>query len=860
MPTLLEQLREALAADFAVERELASGGMGSVFLAHDRKLDRRVAIKILKPELASATASERFVREARTVAQLKHPCIVPIYRAGEVAGLSYYVMEFVEGETLRDRLARGPLAPDAVVKLADDLLAGLEAAHANGIVHRDVKPANVILVGQQAVLVDFGVAKRLEPSGDELTATDHVVGTPAYMAPEQIAGEDVSPATDVYAAGMVLYEAVTGRPWMRSNASQASWEGVPSWLSGALQRALTFAPSERWRDAAAFRRALAVATPKPGRARWKRVAAATSVVAVVVVSAVLAVLSRGGDAGAGVVPDRVAVMTFRNETGDPSLDPLGVMTADWINQGLVETGLAKVVPISVSLPDRERDRDAVDEAGRPSAVGFGRRTGAALVVTGAYYRVGETLHVRAEVVDPESEAVVRAIPPADAPLAEPLAAVNVLRDRVMAAVATLLDVRTSVLAEVASQPPTYEAYREYVAAVDLLLDGDEEAALAHLLRAHEVDSTYTLPLLTAVLVTDDEQGDSLLGVVAMHRERLPPFDAQILEMIEAIRRAGETMSDEDADRVILREFRQLLELAPDPLWTTYMMFWASWGDRPKLVLELAANLDREADYARLVGEGILIEAYHAVGDHRRELEEIRAGLTGGALSDVEFDRLVTALAALGRTRELSDAIAEAGHLPLDDQRNAMELAARELYAHGHEQEFRTFLDETIAWYESRPETENPAGYNERDAFFGTDEIKEIVEMQRDYSHVLYLAGRLVEAEDVYESIWVPNAEDDVVCNLRMARFAARRGDEQETARVAACFDPPKSPWWADASPEFWQARLAALLGRKDEAVRHLRSWAGDHWVSTYPSLHRDFDLLLGLRGYPPFEDLLRPKG
>jgi serine/threonine-protein kinase len=165
MPTLLERLRQALPPDFEVERELASGGMGSVFLAHDRKLDRRIAIKILRPEIASATASERFVREARTLARLKHPCIVPIYQAGESDGLSYYLMEYVEGETLADRLKEGPLISDAAAKLADDLLAGLEVAHANGIVHRDVKPANVILVRDRAVLVDFGIAKRMSDRG-----------------------------------------------------------------------------------------------------------------------------------------------------------------------------------------------------------------------------------------------------------------------------------------------------------------------------------------------------------------------------------------------------------------------------------------------------------------------------------------------------------------------------------------------------------------------------------------------------------------------------------------------------------------------------------------------------------------------
>jgi len=214
MPSLLERLRDALAPRYEVEAEVATGGMAIVFRAHDTSLDRVVAIKVLRPDLATATAEERFRREARTLASFSHPNMVAIHDVGEADGLSYYVMDFVEGETLATRLSRGPLDGREAFRLGRDLLEAVARMHEAGVVHRDIKPSNVFLVDGRALLADFGVA-HLEVSGeDSLTGEDAPSpGTPAYMAPEQKTGEPVSPATDLYAVGLVLYEALPGRRW-----------------------------------------------------------------------------------------------------------------------------------------------------------------------------------------------------------------------------------------------------------------------------------------------------------------------------------------------------------------------------------------------------------------------------------------------------------------------------------------------------------------------------------------------------------------------------------------------------------------------------------------------------------------------
>ena len=256
MSSILERLREALAPDYIVEREIASGGMGIVFLAREVALDRRVAVKIIRPELATAQAAHRFLREARILAHLSHPNVLPVHRAGEADGLFYYVMEYVEGETLADRLKHGPLPVEEARKLGRDLLDGLEAVHRHGVVHRDIKPRNILLIGGRAVLCDFGIARVHEgttPSREKRGP----VGTPGYMPPEQALGGEVTPRSDLYVAAMVLYEALTGRRWDVLVAdAEADFAGVPRSVRPILRRALEWEPERRWPDARAFRRAL----------------------------------------------------------------------------------------------------------------------------------------------------------------------------------------------------------------------------------------------------------------------------------------------------------------------------------------------------------------------------------------------------------------------------------------------------------------------------------------------------------------------------------------------------------------------------------------------------------------------------
>src|SRR3954470_14037743 len=210
---LFLSLQEALAGHYALERELGRGGMAVVYLARDVRLDRPVAIKLLPPDLAAHDKLRaRFMREARTAARLSHPHIVPIHAVDEVRGYVFYVMSYVDGETLAERVAnRGPLPPRETSRMLQEVAGALAAAHGQGVVHRDVKPANILLerASGRAMVTDFGIARLAAATGE--TAIGELLGTPEYMSPEQAAGEAVDARSDIYSLGVVGFYMVSGR-------------------------------------------------------------------------------------------------------------------------------------------------------------------------------------------------------------------------------------------------------------------------------------------------------------------------------------------------------------------------------------------------------------------------------------------------------------------------------------------------------------------------------------------------------------------------------------------------------------------------------------------------------------------------
>ena len=250
---LFERLAKALPRPYILKREIARGGMGIVYCGHDTALDRPVAVKLLMPEHASATLAQRFVREAKILAHLRHPGIVTVHQVVESDGLFFYVMEWLEGETLQDRLTHGALSRADVIRVGTDLLDALGAAHKQGWIHRDVKPGNIFLTGERAVLTDFGIARPENEETTSLTETRQLIGTLAYMSPEQREGRTLTRATDIYSVGLVLYEMASGRRWWQRDEEDHDWTGVPSRLRRIIRKALEPEPGERWSSAETFR-------------------------------------------------------------------------------------------------------------------------------------------------------------------------------------------------------------------------------------------------------------------------------------------------------------------------------------------------------------------------------------------------------------------------------------------------------------------------------------------------------------------------------------------------------------------------------------------------------------------------------
>ena len=328
MTDVAGRLAAALSGRYRIERELGAGGMATVYLAHDEKHDRKVAIKVLKPELAAALGTERFLREITTTAGLRHPHILPLFDSGAAEGFLYFVMPLVEGESLRDRLLREKQLPiDDAVRLASEVADALTYAHGRGVVHRDVKPENILIENGRAVVADFGIARAATIAGGEtLTQTGMALGTPAYMSPEQAAAEPVDARADVYALGCVTYEMLAGQPPFTGPSAESVIRqhmlseprpvtqlrtGVSGEMTAALQRALAKSPADRFATPAEFAAALRPAGGAGVAARPRRSAGALIGAAAVIVAIAGWFFVTNPRRAQVLDPDIIAVLPFR---------------------------------------------------------------------------------------------------------------------------------------------------------------------------------------------------------------------------------------------------------------------------------------------------------------------------------------------------------------------------------------------------------------------------------------------------------------------------------------------------------------------------------------------------------------------
>jgi tRNA A-37 threonylcarbamoyl transferase component Bud32 len=278
---LQERAHAALAGRYEIAEEIGRGATAVVFRAKDERHGRDVAVKVLRPEVTAVVGRERFLREIELASKLAHPHILPMYDSGESDGLLYHVSPLLEGETLRERLDREKMLPvEEALRIGNEILDGLDYAHSHGVMHRDIKPSNVLLSAGHALISDFGVAMALERGGgSRLTATGVVVGTPAYMSPEQAGGEELDARSDLYSAACVICELLCGEPPFASRSAQATMArrlteepgsmrttraSIPVHVDAALRKALSRLPADRFRSASELADALAAQPPAVG--------------------------------------------------------------------------------------------------------------------------------------------------------------------------------------------------------------------------------------------------------------------------------------------------------------------------------------------------------------------------------------------------------------------------------------------------------------------------------------------------------------------------------------------------------------------------------------------------------------------
>jgi serine/threonine-protein kinase len=431
---LVDRLKTALADRYRVDREIGRGGMAHVFLAHDLKLDRPIALKVLRPDLAAVLGGERFLREITLAAKLEHPHILGIHDSGQADGILYYVMPYVEGESLRDRLKREKQLPlDDALQISREVADALSYAHSRGVIHRDIKPENILLEVGHAVVADFGIARAIDAAGGEkLTETGVALGTPQYMSPEQAGGsKDLDGRSDLYSLGCVLYEMLVGQPpftgpTIESVVAQhlsapppdvtTIRPSVPSWVVAALLRSLAKAPADRFNPVAQFGEAIAprlsvadVPTPSvapPSRRSWVMLGAAAA-----------AALLVAGWFGRGLLMRESAprpLIGVRPYTIVAVFDGTADDEVRRAAQNLLSTALGQSGVVAV-LPD-DQLRQAYRLAGKPDTLTLGVALARELAVRGAIRtvvagtvdRVGRTYHLAVRVLDADSGTAVAA--------------------------------------------------------------------------------------------------------------------------------------------------------------------------------------------------------------------------------------------------------------------------------------------------------------------------------------------------------------------------------------------------------------------------------------------------------------------
>ena len=877
---------------YEFERELTPGGMARVFCARERGLDRLVVVKLTQHDELHARAAARFRRETQHAAQLSHPNVVPVLAAGEIQGFLYYVMPYVDGESLRARLRReGQLDLHDAITLTTEAASALDYAHRRGIVHRDIKPENILLEDGHARIADFGLARALDEPA--ITGPGAMLGTAAYISPEQASGErDIDGRADMYSLACVLFEMLAGEPPFTGNSTQTIIakrfigpppsvrhlrETVPESVDAVLRRAMARSPRDRYQTAAEFADALRAAaqqspfTPAQPSAEHGSVdahgqsdAASQShrrrrrrIVAVAVLPLILLV---GGytfipaqyradlrtlmrRASLGLTDDRIVVAPLENRTGDSTLNMLGDMAADWISQGLLQLGEFQVVDgrtatvtayvvRRIPRPLRSGDR----------GIALAEEVGASLLLSGSYYLEGDsiTFAVSATAVGPRQ--MLRTMAPLTVPRSAPISYMPLLAQRASGLVAIATDT-TAAPSVKTTVPPSFQAYRALVTGWGRFLEKRDTAALyASVRQAQQFDSRYLAPLLYKAFAHayfhELPAVDSLLTIVAPRYGELTMPEARAFDLLKA-----QVGTDNEAQ---LRAAHALLRVTPGSIEAVIATVLSAWDvNRPHEALAVLATVSPERGAFLRMDLHWQYRAYsqHLIGDYAGQLSTaIEAKRRHSDFYAHSNDR-VRALAALGRLRDLerhlSERIERGDSTEIWRVWRVME-AARELRAHGYSSAATPLFEQLAA-----------------DSFVVADTGRSGA-LRR--VNVLYDLGRWGQAGSVIDEV-AALMPDDVEVHGWRGSIAARLGRRADADSVDAWL-ANRDNRYLHGRHTYWRARIAAARADPARATRLLeQAFAEGYPMNRQPGneeVHLTPDFA-ELRTYPPFVQLMRPR-
>ena len=661
MAELRDQLQESLGAGYRLESELGGGGMSRVFVAHDLALDRQIVVKVISPELAAGVSIERFRREIHLAAKLQHPHIVPVLSTSDAAGLPYFTMPYIDGRSLRQRLESGiALSIEEAIGILRDVARALAFAHDHGVVHRDIKPDNVLLASGSAVVTDFGIAKAISSArasdGETLTLVGTSLGTPAYMAPEQVAADPTSDhRVDIYAFGAMAYEALTGHPPFHGRSQQQVLTAhltepppplierapqLPPALAALVMRCLAKAPDDRPQSATEIVRefeglgSTGTTGARPALARRSRVSLGAAIAVVVIVGAIA-----GGqllsDDGPQLDRGVMAVVPFRIASADPSLHYLREGMLDLLAAKLTgEGGLRATEPRTLLAAWRGALGNESGELAREGALQVAREVGAGSLLLGDVVGTPTQLVLNASMLGvPGGDSIARvSVQGAPDSLAW-------LVDRLAALLLTQVSGEGAQRAASLTSTPL-EALRAYLDGQVRLRRGQVAAASGHFERALAMDSSFALAgigLNQASAWGDNEGGGQQRGLrlAWQARDRLGPRDQALLAAV-----AGPNYPNSTPSRELLRARERYAAIAPDRPDAWYLLGdhvfhygqlydIANQRERSLDAFKRAVDLDSTyvvpifhgLDLAVLLGDSATVRRFERI---RRDVDTVRA--------------------------------------------------------------------------------------------------------------------------------------------------------------------------------------------------------------------------------------------